>query len=689
MGKTASRLCPPNVTINKVAVQLKACHLFVNHVPTIWAIDHYRKDPGLQNRSVRNIDGVKASVQLWDTFGDHEKDRKYAYQKANVALLCFNISSMKSYQHVRSKWFPEIREFCPNVPIILVGCKNDVRYLNQDPEYMQYWKEKLPYSKKIQEDNLISREQGRLMAREIGAVCYYETSAYTSYGVDFLYENIARLGLISRRKKQLFMKRWKSVNPPQIQEPYCPPKPSPPELRELPPSTYRKDIANLVDEDYGADFFFFVRPARFCVLRLILAATSEYFREMFFSLEDHYLNVNAAELPHLDNLGLELSQKILLYHYTGYLDMEQKDILVNYKDIKNIIELEELKDLIKSKDTVRFNSIREVIYERFLCQLKDGLLELGITHKIFADVVFEVDDGACYAHRGLLRARSDYMKSMFSEHFIERSLEVIQFPNATMEVLDIVLEYLYTDRIRYRLTFNCAFDVIILANRMCLFRLINIVESAMILLFNDMIANDLTISNIILDYLGVCKMHNAFQLYEFCCYHIVTNYHQISLFSADALESLGQDLQDELARCRWPPLEVHKENIFYEQFQRQTERQVRRFKKFALWRRARNSMRGLYGSMTSRRARIVDVSEPESDPEDRLKNQVPANDMELYQGSFGRNLCYFVDDSDEDQRNDLVNVVDNNMLSADAVDDLVLDMESLGVYGSVGPEIFV
>lgn len=35
----------------------------------------------VQARSILNVDGVKMSLHLWDTFGDHDKDRKYAYQK--------------------------------------------------------------------------------------------------------------------------------------------------------------------------------------------------------------------------------------------------------------------------------------------------------------------------------------------------------------------------------------------------------------------------------------------------------------------------------------------------------------------------------------------------------------------------------------------------------------------------------
>ena len=31
-----------------------------------------------------NIDGVDVSLRLWDTFGDHHKDRRFAYERSVV-----------------------------------------------------------------------------------------------------------------------------------------------------------------------------------------------------------------------------------------------------------------------------------------------------------------------------------------------------------------------------------------------------------------------------------------------------------------------------------------------------------------------------------------------------------------------------------------------------------------------------
>ena len=41
-------------------------------------------------------------------------------------------------------WHQQIRRFCPNTPIILVGCKNDTRFIYKDEQYLRYCKERSP-----------------------------------------------------------------------------------------------------------------------------------------------------------------------------------------------------------------------------------------------------------------------------------------------------------------------------------------------------------------------------------------------------------------------------------------------------------------------------------------------------------------------------------------------------------------
>ena len=50
-------------------------------VPTIWAIDQYRIYKDVLDKSNMTVDQTDVSIRLWDTFGDHHKDRRFAYEK--------------------------------------------------------------------------------------------------------------------------------------------------------------------------------------------------------------------------------------------------------------------------------------------------------------------------------------------------------------------------------------------------------------------------------------------------------------------------------------------------------------------------------------------------------------------------------------------------------------------------------
>ncbi|KAK0075069.1 hypothetical protein PV326_011917, partial [Microctonus aethiopoides] len=118
---------------------------------------------------------------------------------------------------------------------------------------------------------------------------------------------------------------------------------------------------------------------------------------------------------------------------------------------------------------------------------------------LFADVMFELDDGSMPAHRAILTARCDMMKAMFSGDFRESSAKVIVFPGVREYTFHKLLCYLYTDEVP--------------AISLCLPRLVNLVESRVIEDLERLAQNDGNegVENC-LRLLEPCKLHNADQL---------------------------------------------------------------------------------------------------------------------------------------------------------------------------------
>ncbi|XP_030632098.1 rho-related GTP-binding protein RhoG-like [Chanos chanos] len=129
------------------------------------------------------VDGRTISLNLWDTAGQEEYDRlrTLSYPQTNVFIICFSIASPPSYENVKHKWHPEVTHHCPNVPILLVGTKKDLR---NDPEVLKKLKE--------QSQTTISPQQGTALARQLNAIRYLECSALNQDGIKEVFTEAVR-----------------------------------------------------------------------------------------------------------------------------------------------------------------------------------------------------------------------------------------------------------------------------------------------------------------------------------------------------------------------------------------------------------------------------------------------------------------------------------------------------------------
>lgn len=51
----------------------------------------------------------------------------------------FSVVRPASFENIRAKWFPRVQQYCPDVPIILLGMKIDLR---EDKDTVVLLKEK-------------------------------------------------------------------------------------------------------------------------------------------------------------------------------------------------------------------------------------------------------------------------------------------------------------------------------------------------------------------------------------------------------------------------------------------------------------------------------------------------------------------------------------------------------------------
>jgi len=141
----------------------------VEYVPTVF--DNYKASILVDNKPI--------TIGIWDTAGqeDYDRLRPLSYPGTDVFLLCFNVVSPTSFNNVKTKWWPEVRHYCPEAKLIVVGTKIDLR---EDDTVIQRLKSKGMTA--------LSSQQGEKIARDVGAIKYMECSALTQKGLKEVFD---------------------------------------------------------------------------------------------------------------------------------------------------------------------------------------------------------------------------------------------------------------------------------------------------------------------------------------------------------------------------------------------------------------------------------------------------------------------------------------------------------------------
>ncbi|CAL1546186.1 unnamed protein product [Lymnaea stagnalis] len=190
-----------------------------------------------------NTGSETVELVIFDTAGqeDYDRLRPFSYNDVDIALICFSLADADTLLNVMSNWAPEIRYFCGNAPVILVGNKKDLRdaelsankasahahecpddddpsKINLKPKPQRPVSEFRDFSKSVYKVSApVKHSEGALIAGRIGAAAYFETSALTGENVEELLLAATKAAILGPKKSQKFkpfvstMKSWKSL----------------------------------------------------------------------------------------------------------------------------------------------------------------------------------------------------------------------------------------------------------------------------------------------------------------------------------------------------------------------------------------------------------------------------------------------------------------------------------------------
>lgn len=144
------------------------------------------------------LGGKEFKLNLYDTAGqdDYDRLRPLSYQEADVVLVCFDVTNPTSFENVLIKWHPEVKHFCRDIPVVLIGCKTDLR---KDKEC----------ARKLRALNLapVSYIQAEQTKQDMNAELYLECSAKYQENVEDIFKEATKKALVYRKKLKKHKKK--------------------------------------------------------------------------------------------------------------------------------------------------------------------------------------------------------------------------------------------------------------------------------------------------------------------------------------------------------------------------------------------------------------------------------------------------------------------------------------------------
>ncbi|KAI0834734.1 P-loop containing nucleoside triphosphate hydrolase protein [Hypoxylon sp. FL0890] len=194
-GPTASASDPSREKMRFIFVGDTGCgksNLLLRFYLGTFNPDHVKTQYEMFNKTIE-VDNKEVDLELWDTSGDIALNQLglLSYLEWDTVFLCYGMDDINLFKATQSMWVDQIRKYCRDAPVYLVGLKKDTR-------------SGTGLSAPLRPDIRarlcsIENEYGDILMR---AIKYSECSAKTGDGVDRVFQEAVRTVLADRGHDQ-------------------------------------------------------------------------------------------------------------------------------------------------------------------------------------------------------------------------------------------------------------------------------------------------------------------------------------------------------------------------------------------------------------------------------------------------------------------------------------------------------